>query len=179
MPTDAEIAELARTLNLVQSVGQAKAALRIGIAEADYGTGITHHLSWLSSPTEDEANTSLAIDRSQLQGEANLLANLEDGSPVDPTMWERQRRAVERVFVDVSGIEGVTGALRQVSFIDILGQAIADAPRVFGQAAGEVLQGAGRAAGSLGSGFFSGLGVLGTLVLIFVLLVALRGRIIA
>ncbi len=173
----ADVADLARTLNLVQSVGQAKAALRAGLDEADYGTTLAERLSWLSSPTTDEAQSTLAIERAQLTGELNTLASFDDGSTVDPTTWERQRRAVERVYIDVSGIEGVTGALRAVSFADILGQAIADAPRVFGEAAGGVLQGVGRAAGELGGGFFAGLGVLGTLVLIAVLLVALRGRI--
>jgi hypothetical protein len=173
----AEIATLARTLNLVESVGQAKAALRAGLAEAEYGVLISEDLSWLSSPTTDEAKSTLAIDQAQLSGELGLLGSFDDGSPVDPTTWARQRRAVERVYIDVSGIEGVTGALRRVSFIDTLGQAIADAPRVFGEAAGKVLEGAGQAVGGLGSGFFSGLGVLGTLVLIAILLVALRGRI--
>lgn len=173
----ADIAQLARTLNLVESVGQARAAIHMGSLEADYGTTLAERLSWLSSPTTDEAQSTMAIDKAQLSGELRTLDGFDEGSPVDPVSWARQRRAVERVYIDVSGIEGVTGALRQVSFVDILGQAIADAPRVFGQAAGEVLQGAGRAAGSLGSGFFSGLGVLGTLVLIAILLVALRGRI--
>lgn len=173
------IAELARTLNLVQSVGQAKAALRIGSSHVDYGMVLAEGLSFLSSPTTSEAQSTLAIDQAQISGELRALDGFDEGSPVDPTTWERQRRAIERVYVDVSGIEGVTGALDRVSFIEQLGAAIADAPRVFGQAAGEVLEGAGRAAGQLGGGFFAGLGVLGTLVLIFILLVALRGRIVS
>lgn len=173
----ADIAQLARTLNAVESVGQARAALEVATREADHGLDLVDKLSLWSTPDPAEATSTLSIDRSQLTGELGTLEAFAPTSRVDAATWSRQRRAIERTFIDVSGIEGVVGALDQIDFLAILGQAIANAPKVFGEAAGDVLAGAGRAAGELGGGFFSGIGVLGTLVLIFILLVVLRGRI--
>jgi hypothetical protein len=160
------IADVSRTLNLVQSVGQARAALQMGLDEADAGVLLTDKLSIFSSPTPDEAQSTLAIDRAQLQGELNLISGRDDTSPVDAGEWDRQRRAIERTYVDVSGIEGVAGALAKVSFAGELADAVANAPSVVGQALKTAAAAAAPAAWGIGT----------ILVLAIVLVVLLRGR---
>jgi len=126
----ADIAQLARTLNAVRSVGQARAALEVAVKEADWGLlGVVPALSFFSTPDPVEAASTLSIDRSQLSGELGTLEQFDPTSPVDPTSWARQRRAIERTFIDVSGMEGVVGALPgALDFLVILAQAIAEAP---------------------------------------------------
>jgi hypothetical protein len=170
------IAVIARALNTVESVGQARAALEAGLRAIEIGQDLAGHLSIFSSPTPDEARSTLALDQAQLAGELRTLDELESGSAIDAATWSRQRRAVERAYVDVSGIQGVVGALGRIDVVGILVEAIENAPKVFGQAAGTVLDAAGRAAGGLGSGFLEGLGVLGLLVLIALLALALKAR---
>jgi len=159
-------AELARTLNLVTSVGQARAALRIGISYVDSGVLLASDLNFLTSPTEDEAKTLLTIERGQLVGELNLISAREETGDVDAGEWARQRRAIERAYVDVSGIEGVVGALARVSLVDELGTAIVEAPGVIGHAVGQ-------AAGAVAPAAF---GLTALVVVVLILLVFVKER---
>jgi hypothetical protein len=162
----ADVAQLSRALNAVRSVGQSRAALAAALDQVARGNDLAEQLSVFSTPDPDEARTTMAIDAGQVTAELRLLEGREDTSPVDPTEWARQRRAIERVFVDVSGIEGVTGALAQISFAQILADAIAAAP-------GLIAEYAGKAAAAVAPAAF-GLGTL--LVLALLVLVAVRAR---
>jgi hypothetical protein len=170
------IAEISRALNAVQSVGQARVAIQVAMDELDDGLRLAEQLSIFSTPDPTEARTTLSIDRAQLSGELGALDAYEETSPVDAATWSRQRRAVERAFVDVSGIVGVVGSLAKIDRLQILIDAIAEAPRIFGNAAGSVLDAAGRAAGGLGGGFLEGLGFAGLLVVALVAFLVLKSR---
>lgn len=158
-----DVAQLARALNGVRSVGQARAALAATLDEVARGEDLAGQLGIWTTPDPDEARTTMAIDGAQVTSELRQLAGREDTSPVDPSEWARQRRAVERVYVDVSGIEGVTGAFAAVSFADILLDAIARAPGLIGEYARKAAAAAAPAAW--------GLGTLLVLVLVLVLVV--------
>jgi hypothetical protein len=134
-------------------------------------------LSTWSVPTTDEANETLTMLRGALDGELRTLGSQADDSPVDPQSWERARRQIERAYVEVSGIEGAAGASVNVEAqaVQILADAIADAPRVFGQTVGGALNAAGTAAGQLGGGLLSGLGFVGVIVLLLVVVLVVKG----
>jgi hypothetical protein len=170
------IALVVRELNKVASAGQARAAIRSAQGELARGTEMASDLSAWTSPTPSEAYDNLTLLRGALEAELRGFSSQADDSQVDPQAWARARRQVERSYVEVSGIDGVVGSLDRVDVIAILGDAIADAPRVFGQAAGEVVAGAGRVVGSAGAGILSGLGVLGILVMGVVVFLALKSR---
>ena len=168
---------VARALNLVRSVGQERAAIGAAQAEIQRGMGEVGQLSSYSSPTPEQAEGNLAIYAAALDGELRALGSSADDSPVDDGTWARVRRDIERSYVEVAGVDGVIGALDSIDVGGILLDAIKNAPGVFaeavGEAAGTVLKAAGQAAGKGVGGIFSGLGLVGTVVLVLVLLVVL------
>lgn len=168
------IATVTRALNDVQSVGEARAALNAASAELDRGQGLISGLSSYSVPTPEEAQNTIALYRPLLAAELRLLAPSPDTSPVDPGTWQRTRDEITHVYVDVSGIEGVAGALAAIDVGQILVDAIAGAPKVLGLVVGDVLSGTGQAAGGLLGGVFKGAGFWGTLVLIVIAVLVLR-----
>jgi hypothetical protein len=172
------IALVVRELNAVESAGQARAAIASAEQHIDYGVGVSRSLSTFSTPSPEEAQNTLAILRGALEGELRTFGSQADDSPVDPQSWARASRDVQRVYVEVSGIEGAAGAslAAQEQAPQILADAIADAPRVFARGVGEVVSGVGQVAGQVGAGFLSGLGLTGVLVLIVVAALVLRGR---
>jgi hypothetical protein len=167
---------VARELNKVASAGQARAAIQAAQGELARGTEEVPNLSAWTVPTPSEAYDNLTLLRGALDAELRGFGSQADDSQVDPQSWERARRQVERSYIEVSGIDGVVGSLDRVDVIAILGDAIADAPRVFGQAAGAVVAGAGQVVGSAGAGILSGLGLVGILVVGVVVFLALRSR---
>lgn len=172
------IALVARELNRVHSAGQARAAITAALGELDAGDRMSWYLNFLTTPDQDEAQQEISFIRGALAAELRTLGPIGDDQPVDGQSWERARRQVERAYVTVSGIEGVVEGARRADaeVIPILGDAIADAPRVVGEAAGEIVTGVGKVAGNLGAGFLGGLGVFGVLVLVVVAVFVLRGR---
>lgn len=170
------IALVVRQLNLVASAGQQRAAVGAALAELDAGAQLASSLSMWSTPNPGEAYDTISILRSALSSELTAIGSMADDSAVDPQSWTRTRREVERAYVEVSGIEGAAGASERVSVVEVLGDAIANAPQVFGHAVGEVLQGAGTIVGGVGAGFLSGLGVLGVLALIVVVALVVRAK---
>lgn len=149
----ADIGEISRALNDVESVGQARAALSLARAELATGGGLADNLSWLSSPTETEARADLAIRDGGLAGEMRLLDPFDSGDAVPAAMWTRERRQVEGAYITVQGIAGVVGALGTVSLADELARAIEDAPRLIGG----VASGLGDLAGAPIAGILRGL----------------------
>jgi hypothetical protein len=170
------IALVARELNRVESAGQARAAIWSALAELDAGDAMAEHLSMFTSPDPDQAHQEIGILRGGLNGELGVIAPIGDDQHVDAQSWERARRQVERAYVEVSGIEGNFDAGRSVDVVDILSDAIANAPRVFGEGVGTVISGVGQVAGGGLGGLLGGLGVFGVLVLVIVAVVVLRGR---
>lgn len=171
-----DVAKVARALNQVESAGQARAALTAAAAELERGEALVPGLSAWSTPDPGQAYDTLTLLRVAVDSERRSYGPQADDSPVDADTWARSRRQIERTYVEVSGIEGVVGAVAAIDVGQILLDAITNAPRVFGQAVGTVLNETGKAAGGLGAGFFSSLGIMGTLVLVVVLVVVLRGR---
>jgi hypothetical protein len=167
---------VARALNGVQSAGQARAALAAAAAELERGNALVPGLSMWSTPNAGQAYTEIGIIRAELAGEARAYDSQSDDSPLDLDTWARSRRAIERTYVEVAGIEGVVGAVAAIDVGQILLDAVAGAPKVFGAAVGEVLGAAGSAAGKAGAGLLGGLGVVGVLVLVVVAVIVLRGR---
>jgi hypothetical protein len=178
--TTQRMTQVARSLNAVASVGEERAALASARATLDYGGQLVPSLSRWASPTPDEASNDLATLRGAIDGEDRLLSSMADTQPLDPDSWARARRQIERAYIDVAGIEGAAGAAADVDVVAILGDAVANAPKVFlgvvGDVAGTVLNTAGQAAGAAGKGFFGALGVPGVIALIVIALLVLRGR---
>jgi hypothetical protein len=170
------IALITRELNKVASAGQARAAITAALGELDRGVQMAPELSAWSTPDPGQAYNNLALIRAALEGERRGFSAQADDSQVDPQAWARARRQVERAYNEVAGIDGVVGSLDRVDVIAILGDAIADAPRVLGQAVGEVAAGAGQVVGSAAGGILSGLGLVGMLVLAVVAFLALRSK---
>jgi len=174
----ADIALVARQLNQVSSVGEERAAILAAQADVARGLDLAWQLSTFSSPTPAEASDTLNLLNVALAGEYSALDSSAANSPVDPSNWARARRQVERAYVEVSGIEGAAGAQSNIDVAQILGDAIVAAPKVFlgavGSAAGEVLNTAGQAAAAGAGGFFSGLGLAGSIVLLVLVVVVLR-----
>lgn len=171
------IALVSRELNRVASAGQARAAIGAARRELDRGLAMVPDLSAWSTPDPGEAYSNLALLRAAIDGEDRGLAAQAAGSPVDPQAWQRARRQIERVYVDVSGLDGVVGQVDRVDVIAILGDAIADAPRVFGETVGQVVGEAGKVAGQAGAGLLSGLGFVGVFVLVVVVVVLIKGAV--
>jgi hypothetical protein len=136
MPTD--LNRVARALNDVKSVGQARAALAAAQDEVDRGFELAGQLSMFSTPDPTEARSTLNIVKAALAGERSAMNSQDDSDAVNPTGWERARRQVERAYIEVSGIEGVASVVGSIDVVQILIDAIADAPRVLGEAAGWV-----------------------------------------
>lgn len=168
------IATVEHALNDVASVGQARAALAAANAELDRGFAMIPDLNFLTVPTEEEATNNLSIYRPMLAAELRLLAPSADDSPIDGATWARTRSEIERVYVEVAGIEGVTGAANAIDVGQILLDAITGAPHVIGQVIGDVAAGGGKAAGGLLGGLFAGAGIIGTLVIIVIVVLILR-----
>ena len=144
------IALVSRQLNDVQSVGEARAAIESAQARLEYGLSMISALSRWTSPSPSEWQDTLIILQGALNGEAAGLSASAPDSAIDPTTWARVRRQVERSYIEVSGVEGQAGATANVDVVQILGDAIANAPKVFlgavGEGVGEVLKTAGEAA---------------------------------
>jgi hypothetical protein len=173
----ADMAAVARALDQVESAGQARAALSAASGELDRGVGLVPNLNGATVPDPGQAYADLATLRGAIDGEARLYSSQADDSPVDAATWARTRREIERTYIDVSGIEGVAGAVDAIDTSGIIVDAIAGAPKVLGQAIGDVVSTAGNVVGQAGAGFLSGLGVVGVLVLVVVAVLILRGRI--
>jgi hypothetical protein len=171
------IALVARELNKVASAGQARAAISAARTELARGLALAPQLSPFSTPDPGEAYQTLAVLRTALDTEDRGLSAQAADSPVDAQAWSRARREVERVYIEVSGLDGVVGQLDRVDVISILANAIADAPRVFGEGVGQVVAGAGEVVGSAGAGILSGLGVVGVVVLVVVVVVLIKGAV--
>jgi len=174
---------VAKTLNLVGSVGEERAALQAAAGELERGLDEVHLLSTYSVPTPEEAQNTLAIYKGEVAGELAALASSAEDSAVDPDNWPRARRAIERSYIEVAGVDGTVGSLldTRIDSPGILADAVANAPKVFlqaaGTAAGEVLNTAGQAAGGGVGSLLGGLGLAGVVLLVVVLLVVLgRGR---
>jgi hypothetical protein len=167
------ITQVARTLNDVRSVGQARAALRAALRWIEIGIDASAGLSPFAVPTPDQARTNLAILRGAISGELGAIQSMDDTGSVDPANWARARRQIERVYAEVYAIEGVLGSLGNVDLWGILGDAIRGAPRIVGTAIGEVADAAGDTAGRLGGGILGGLGVPGLLLLALVLILVI------
>jgi hypothetical protein len=176
MPTD--MTTVARALNGVQSAGQARAAIAAAAAELERGNAMVPDLSAWGTPDPGQAYTEVGLIRAQLAGEGRAYDSQADDSPLDADTWARSRRAIERTYVEVAGIEGVVGAVAAIDTGQILLDAVANAPKVFGTAVGDVLGAAGSAAGKAGAGLLGGLGFVGVAVLVVVLVIVLRGRLI-
>jgi hypothetical protein len=172
------VAIVSRELNAVASAGEARAAIASAERHLEYGYTLIPSLNMWSIPTPNEAGDTLTLLRGALDAEIRTMGSQADGSQVDPQSWARARRQVERAYIEVSGIAGAAGAQLDVDAQagQILADAIADAPRVFGEAVGDIVGGVGRAAGAAGGGFLAGLGFLGVLVLIAVVALVLRAR---
>lgn len=169
------IALVARELNKVASAGQARAAISAARTELARGLELAPQLSPFSTPDPGEAYQTLTMLRAALDSEDRGLSAQAADSAVDAQAWQRARRQVERVYVEVSGLDGVVGQVDRVDVLSILGNAIADAPRVFGEGVGEVLQGAGNVVGQAGAGILSGLGIVGVVVVIVVVVLLVKG----
>lgn len=170
------IALVARELNKVASAGQARAAIAAAQGELERGTQEVPQLSAWSTPDPGEAYSTLTLLRGALAAELRGFSAQADDSQVDPQAWTRARRQVERAYVEVAGIDGVVGSVDRVDVIAILGDAIADAPRVFGQAVGEVAAGAGQIVGGAAGGILAGLGFMGVLVVAIIVVLLVRSR---
>lgn len=173
-----KIALVTRLLSDVESAGEARAAIASAQRELEFGRSLVGSISRWASPTPDEASDNLTLLRGALDAELRGFGSQADDSQVDPQAWARAQRQIIRVYVDVSGIEGVaTASIRtDTQVTDILAEAIADAPRVFGQAIGAAAAEAGKVAGAAGGGLLSGLGFVGVLVLVLVMVVLLKSR---
>ena len=167
---------VARELNRVKSAGEARAALNAARAEVDRGLALAPRLSRWSSPTPQQAQDTLIMLRGALAAELRLIEAMAATSGVDAATWARQRRQVERVYVEVAGIEGVLGELDRIDVASILGEAIRGAPKLVGKVLGEVTNEAGKAAGGLGGGILSGIGLAGIVLVAVVLVVVLKVR---
>jgi hypothetical protein len=173
------MAVVARGLNLVQSVGEERAALRAALDEIDQGFALAARLSgWTASYSPDEASDRLTVLRVALNTEIRFLQPRADIDPVDPNTWARARTFIERAYAEVDGIAGALGSVAgtHAQAGDILADAIQNAPKVFGHAVGAVVSGVGEAAGSLAGGLLGGLGVVGVLVLVLLTAAILRAR---
>jgi hypothetical protein len=170
------IVAVSRALNDVGSVGQARAAIAAAQNELDVGLELAPTLSLFSTPDPDEAIGEINILRAALAGEIFAMGSMADDQHVDAATWDRARRQIERTYVEVSGIEGTSGAVARIRVGEILADAIANAPRVFAEAVGETVAGAGRIVGSAGGGLLSGLGFVGVLVVIIVAALVLRPK---
>lgn len=168
---------VARELNRVQSVGEARAAIAAAEGELRVGYAAARGLSAFSVPSPEEASANLATLKGALAGELRTMSHRAAQDPVDPTSWPRTRRQIERTYIEVAGIEGTAGAVSRINVAGILGDAILGAPKVFGRAVGDVVGEVGSAAGSLGGGFLGGLGMPGILLLALVAGVLLLGRV--
>jgi hypothetical protein len=170
------IAYVQRTLNTVQSAGEARAAITSAEKYLDYGQGLVGSLSRFASPTPDEAQDTINLHRAALDAELRGFAAQADDSPVDPQPWARAQREIIRACVDVAGIEGT--ALGSIAASEDLpgnlADSIANAPKVFGQGVGSAIKGVGEVAGNAGAGLLSGLGVIGVLVLVVVVVLVAR-----
>lgn len=175
--TTDEIANIARTLNGVQTTGQARIV-------------IGRTLEALSAAYEllDEIPTQLGVPvvRERYLNTLNTArANLEDWYPKIPgsgnedyrTDWARNRWRVEKAYAEIAGVEGAADYVPRTSNWEILSQALKEAPGVFGETVGDVLNKAAETAGKVGAGLAKGLGGWGWagIVLVVVIVVVVMG----
>jgi len=162
------IALIARALNNVKSVGESIAALRAADAEITRGYALADELSRWSSPTPAQARDKLAVYRGAIAAEIRLISPMGASSLIPADTWAGARSFIERVYIDVAGIEGAAGVVLAIDVAEILGNAIRNAPKVFGKALGNVAGGVGETVGHVGAGFLGGLGLWGFFLLALV-----------
>lgn len=157
---------IATELNRVKSVGQARAAVGgiLKVASATYP--IVPKIG--NAALRDSSRKALDTARATVEGWYPKLGTSLT-SPVDAGIWASTRKAIERLNVEIAGIEGAASYKPQTSNLTILSDAISEAPGVFAKQAAKVVNIATKAAGDVASGalsgVFGGLGVWG-LVLI-------------
>lgn len=153
------IAQIARGLNAVRTVAQAK----IAIGEALSALGAAYQLVGL---TQSERR-ALDAARRPLEEWWSGIANVPDtthGAPTPYTLGTR-RSLIERAYVEIAGVHGVVSAKRTVRLANELAQSTKDLARGAGEFVGSVAGGVGDVAGSLVGGLLSGLGPLVLMVL--------------
>lgn len=174
MATDADFSAIVKVLNGVRSAGQARAAAGAAL------NAVHKTYPLLDRLTADRARagrTELDAARTDLQLWYDSIKAMSAAAAVDNVWATSGRRKVERCYLAIAGVEGTANYVPQTSNLQILGEAIAAAPKVFvsavGQAAGAVAKEAGSVVGEAAGGIFSGLGVSGTITLVVIGLVVL------
>ena len=160
--TTDELPGIVRTLSTVQTMGQA----RIAIGTALKALGEAYKLLD-RVPTEfgvpvlgDRYRHSLDIARTNLEAWIGQIAGI--GAEDYRADWALKRWKVEKAYVEIAGVEGAAEYTPRTSNLEILMQALREAPALFGEELGNILEQVGNAAGNLGKGIASGLGWKGT-----------------
>lgn len=166
MATIDELPAITRTLNRVETAGQARAAIGAALKALSKGYPLADRLS---RDLAASARRELDSARVALEGWYRQI----EQTPAAATFtseWAKKRSLVQTAYVVIAGVEGAAGHTAGVSLAGLLADAIVDVPRVVGSAVGsvgrELGKGVGETAGSLVGGLFGGLGPSGLLVVV-------------
>lgn len=181
MPNTAdEMGQITRTLNAVATAAQVRMAIGAALRAASPAYVLAD--DEISNDTIRE-QLKQRLDRARLPLEEFNRGIVPTGAQDYRQPWQaRGRQLVLNVYHAIAAIEGAADYKPRTSNWEILSDAIADAPRVFGQAVGSAAAGVGSAAGKAAGGIFGGLGLGGTLsaalVVAVILVVITKGTVI-
>lgn len=168
-----ELSSINRVLDKVETAAQA----RIAIGEGLNALGRAYQLVG-KVPTElgvpilgdhyrfqlDRARVNLETWFNQIQGR---------GAEDYRADWKLNRWKLDKAYVEIAGIEGAAEYVPRTSNLEILAQALREAPGLFGETVGNVLQEVGKAAGKVAAGAAKGLGWQGSIWAVVIIAVVL------
>lgn len=167
--------EVARTLNRVKTVGQARAAA--GAALTYVGQNTYPALERADIPGELERSLRRQLDaaRASLESAYKGLPAVSSWT-LDGTTWAPARKAIERLYIESAGVEGAAGYKPRTTFAEALAAPLKEVTAAVGKGVAEAANLVGNAAGSAIGGAAGGLGLYGVLVVGAALLLFFRAK---
>lgn len=165
--TESQLQSIARTLSQVVTTGQARAAIGACLKAISPAFEVAEKIG--DSRTRASLKGELETKRIALHDWYRTIPGRGDED--FRRDWQLGRHRVDAAYNVIAAIEGAAGYVPRTSNWEILSDAIAGAPAVFGQAVGTVAGEAGKASGQALGGLLAGLGVSGSLHLVVIGLV--------
>lgn len=169
------IATVARELNRVKSVGAARAVAGAALSYA--GTEVYPALDRADLPRDMKSSLRRSLDAARVNVENGYKALPEVSTwALDAAAWSKLRRAIEKLYIESSGVFGAADYKPRSTFADALAKPLRNVTAAVGKAAADVANVAGQAAGSAIGGAAGGLGLWGLLVVAAGVLLFLRAK---
>lgn len=157
------IQDVARELNRVKTVGEARAAAGAALR---YVGGQTYPALELVDNGTLAKSLRRQLDAARV-GVETAYARLPSVSNwnVDDATWKPTRTAIERLYIEAAGVHGAAGYKPTAPFSAYFADSTKAVTKVVGETVASVANVAGQAAGGLTGGLLGGLGLQGIVLI--------------